>query len=336
MRQPRATQPRAIQPRAIQRTRRRRLITGVILVAGMLLSGSITFAVWPHGESSARPGQLRVVSTTNFLTDTVREVGGDRVAVSGLMGPGVDPHLYNATASDVARLRGADLVVAVGLYLEGNLQPVLDDVAERRPVLLAGERIPTERLLEPADDAPAAEEFDPHVWFDVQLWRFVVNGVRDSLSAQDPANAAYYRQRAASYRAELDQLDTEIRARIATIPESRRVLVTSHDAFRYFGRAYDMDVVGIQGISTSDEATTADVERVANLVARRQVPAVFVESSVSEQTLQAVLAAARSRDHPLRLGGELYSDAAGAAGTPEGSYPGMLRANVDRLVAGLS
>ncbi|MQA09406.1 MAG: manganese transporter [Pseudonocardiaceae bacterium] len=303
----------------------------------LLLGSSIAWAVWPRTQLSRdSSAPLEIVTTTNFLTDAVRRVGGKHVRVTGLMGPGVDPHLYKATASDVDRLREADLVIAVGLYLEGNMQHVLDDVAGSRPVVQAGERIPAEKLLAAPQGAAPREEHDPHVWFDVRLWKIVVDSVRDSLAKRDPEHAADYQRRAERYHGELNRLDGEIRQRLARIPPQRRVLVTSHDAFRYFGRAYGLDVLGIQGISTGDEATTADVERVASTVARRGVPAVFVESSVSRQTLEAVLAASRARGHALRIGGELYSDSAGAPGSPEGSYVGMLRANVDRLVAGLS
>lgn len=322
--------------RGQQRRRRRWAFTSVITIAMLLLGGSVAWAIWPHGNTAGPGERLRVVTTTNFLTDTVRRIAGPHARVSGLMGPGVDPHLYKPTASDVSRLRDADVVIAVGLYLEGSMQHVLDDVAETTPVIEAGESIPPDRLLTPAPDANPAEEHDPHVWFDVRLWSVVAGAVRDGLAEQDPAHAADYRERTGAYHAELDRLDGELRRRVAEIPPSRRVLVTSHDAFRYFGRAYGFDVLGIQGISTGDEATTGDISRVAGLVARRDIPAVFVESSVPKQTLQAVLAASRARGHQLRIGGELFSDSAGAAGTPESGYVGMLRANVDRLVERLS
>ncbi len=326
----------AMSSRRAARRRRTRLTT-VAVVACLLVVGSLTaWAVWPRAASSASEGdRLRVVTTTNFLTDTVREVGGDDVDVVGLMGPGVDPHLYRPQASDLDLMRSADLVIAVGLYLEGSMQNVLDDLSRTQPILQAGERIPTDRLLSPPVGAAPAEEYDPHVWFDVSLWTSVVEAVRDGLAERDPEHAAQYRQRADRYRSELAAVDEEIRQRIAEIPAERRVLVTSHDAFRYFGRAYGMDVVGIQGISTADEATTGDIDRVAATVADRGVRSVFVESSVSRQTLDAVIAAARSRGSPIAVGGELFSDAAGAAGTAEGSYIGMLRANTERIVAGL-
>ena len=326
----------AMSSRRAARRRRARLRT-VAVVASLLVVGSLTaWAVWPRTASSASEGdRLRVVTTTNFLTDTVREVGGDDVDVVGLMGPGVDPHLYRPQASDLDLMRSADLVIAVGLYLEGSMQNVLDDLSRTQPVLQAGEGIPTERLLPPPAGAAPAEEYDPHVWFDVSLWTSVVDTVRDGLVGLDPGNAAQYRQRADRYRSKLEALDEEIRQRIAEIPAERRVLVTSHDAFRYFSRAYGTDVVGIQGISTADEATTGDIDRVAATVTDRGVRSLFVESSVSRQTLDAVIAAARSRGSPITVGGELFSDAAGAAGTPEGTYVGMLRSNTDKIVVGL-
>jgi len=326
--------------RRASRRRTVRFTTAGVIAWALVVACLVGWVVWPRTTSSASPDdRLRVVTTTNFLTDTVRQVGGADVEVVGLMGPGVDPHLYRPKASDLALLRSADLVVAVGLYLEGNMQTVLDDLARTQPVLLAGERIPDDRLLAPPAGAAPEEEHDPHIWFDVSLWSAVVEAVRAGLVEHDPAGADGYRDRAARYTGELEALDREVRRRIATIPAQRRVLVTSHDAFRYFGRAYDIDVVGIQGISTADEATTGDVERVAATVAQRGVRSVFVESSVSGQTLQAVIAAARSlgsdSDIGVGVGGELFSDAAGAAGTREGTYAGMLRANTDRIVAGL-
>lgn len=323
------------QLRATRQRRERLTAAGVI--AGLLTVLSLVgWVVSPGSVASADRGdRLKVVTTTNFLTDTVRRIGGPDVEVVGLMGPGVDPHLYRARASDLDLMRSADVVIGVGLYLEGSMQGVLDDLSRNQPVVMAGEQIPTERLLAPPQGAAPAEEYDPHVWFDVSLWTSVVDSVRDTLVEFDAQHAERYAQRAAGYRAELDALDVEVRQRIATIPAERRVLVTSHDAFRYFGRAYGIDVVGIQGISTADEATTADIERVTAVLVERGVRSVFVESSVSGQTLQAVLAAARSRGADIAIGGELFSDAAGAAGTDEGTYVGMLRTNTDLIVTGL-
>jgi manganese/zinc/iron transport system substrate-binding protein len=283
------------------------------------------------GEASAEA--VRVTTTTNFITDTARQIGGDRVSVEPLMGPGVDPHLYRASAGDVDALRDADLILYGGLELEGKMEEILSELAERQPTVAVTRDIPEGRLL-PAEGAMAGEH-DPHVWFDVALWKIASRTIRDALIEVDPAGRDDYRRNAERYLDRLDRLDRDVRRRLATIPRQRRVLVTSHDAFRYLGRAYDVEVAGIQGVSTQSEATTADIERIAALVAARGVGAVFVESSVPPQTIDAVLAAAAERGGSARVGGELFSDAAGEQGTPEGTYAGMLEHNVRAIEEGL-
>lgn len=291
------------------------------------------------GEEAAAGGgddaALEVAATTNFVADTVREVGGDRVSVTGLMGPGVDPHLYKASAGDVETLRDADAIFYGGLYLEGKMAEVLGELSGSVPSVAVSEAVPTDRLLSPPADAAPEEEFDPHVWFEPGLWRHAVAAVRDELSELDPEGAETYEANADRLLSAMDELERYGRERISAIPKRQRVLVTSHDAFRYFGRAFDIDVVGIQGISTADEATTADVDRVAGLIADRGVRAVFVESSVPQQTINAVLAAARERGAEVEVGGELFSDAAGEQGTPEGTYVGMVRSNIDAIAEAL-
>jgi manganese/zinc/iron transport system substrate-binding protein len=305
-----------------------------LLVAAGLLTLSGCVAAPASGTEPIGDRRVRVTTTTNFLTDAVGRIGGDRVEVTGLMGPGVDPHLYRASAGDVQALRGADVILYCGLQLEGRMGDLLADLAARQLTSAVTDRIPREQLLAPAPGA--GEEHDPHVWFDVSLWSQVSESIAATLSLRDPAHAAGYRARLDAYLGELAALDGEIDRRLATIPPRRRVLVTSHDAFAYFGRRYRLDVAGIQGISTAAEATTADVERVAQLVAERGVPAVFVESSVPRQTIDALLAAAAQRGARIHVGGELYTDAAGNPGTPEGTYIGMLRANADRIADGLT
>lgn len=294
------------------------------------------------GCSAAEPGanaagvaerKVRVTTTTNFITDTLREIGGDRVEVTGLMGAGVDPHLYKASAGDVGKLRDADLIVYGGLNLEGKMADLLDELAERQTTVAITKDIPRERLLAPPQGT--AFDYDPHVWFDVGLWQTAARTAAAALKEKDPSHAAVYDANLARYLQRLDEVDADVRAQIASIPRERRVLVTSHDAFSYFGRRYDVDVVAIQGISTATEATTASVRRVAQIIADRNVKAAFIESSVPRQTIDAVLAAARRRGADVRLGGSLFSDAAGDTGTPEGTYIGMLRANADTITQGL-
>lgn len=273
---------------------------------------------------------VRITTTTNFITDLARQVGGERVEVDGMFGPGVDPHLYKASAGDVAALADADLVLHSGLHLEGRLGDVLDALAPQRAVVAVTSGIDTSDLID-----VGGGHVDPHVWFDVRLWSMAVPPVVDALVRLDPGSAEHYRRRGAAYRAELDHLDRWVRAEVGSLPATARVLVTSHDAFSYFGRRYGFDVVAIQGISTASEATTADIERVASTVAARGVRSVFLESSVPPQTVAAVAAASRHHGHPLHDGGSLFADAAGDEGTPEGTYIGMIRHNTTTIVEGL-
>jgi manganese/zinc/iron transport system substrate-binding protein len=307
----------------------------VLLAALALLGAAVAAGCGAVGGTTGTGGDgdavLEAAATTNFVADTVREVGGERVSVTGLMGPGVDPHLYNASAGDVQTLRDADVIFYNGLFLEGKMAEVLAEMSGTVPSVAVAEAVPEDNLLPPPADAAPEEEFDPHVWFDPSLWRHAVVAIRDRLSELDPAGAQTYEANADRLLSEMRELERHGRERIEAIPDRQRVLVTSHDAFRYFGGAFDIDVVGIQGISTADEATTADVERVANLIADRGVPAVFVESSVPQQTIDAVLAAARQHGAQVEVGGELYSDAAGEEGTSEGTYLGMVRANIDTI-----
>lgn len=275
---------------------------------------------------------IRVGATTNIVTDLARVIGGDRVEVTGLMGPGVDPHLYKASAGDVATLRGSDIVFYGGLELEGRMSDLLAELAARTPTVAVTRDIPEARLLSSSRYRGA---FDPHVWFDVGLWQIATRTVADAYAEIDPAHAEEYRARAAAYLAELEELDAYVTRKAASVPERSRVLVTSHDAFGYFGRAYGFRVEAIQGTSTQTQATTADIERVARVIDERDLSAVFVETSLPRQTIEAVLAAAAARGQRARVGGELFSDAAGSAGTPEGTYIGMVRHNIDLIVEGL-
>ncbi|TQJ03285.1 metal ABC transporter solute-binding protein, Zn/Mn family [Amycolatopsis cihanbeyliensis] len=319
--------------RARRRDRWSLVAFGAVFV--LAFGGALGYAVRADPGPGATGDRLRVVTTTNFLDDTVRRIGGEDVRTVRLMGPGVDPHLYQAKAGDLAQLRQADAVIAIGLFLEGSMERTLEDIARSKPVLFAGEQVPEELLLDPAEGAPSGEEHDPHIWFDPRLWAYVVDAIEAELARIDPANARDYQRRGAAYRERVLGLGEDIRARLGRIPPAHRQLVTSHDAFRYFGRAFGMEVVAIQGISTEEEASTADIGRVAGEVMASGVRSVFLESSVPRQTLEAVLAAVRQRGGEVRIGGELFSDAAGDDGTPEGSYLGMVRANADRLVEGL-
>jgi manganese/zinc/iron transport system substrate-binding protein len=273
---------------------------------------------------------VRVVTTVGMVADAVERVGGDRVEVQGLMGPGIDPHLYKASEGDVRRLERADVIFYGGLHLEAKMADVLERIGNRRLTRAVTDGIPRARLID-----VGGGQFDHHVWFDVGLWKGAVREVRDTLAAADPGHAAGYRARASAYLEELDALEAEVRRKSETVPPAARMIVTAHDAFGYFGRAYGFEVVGLQGISTASEAGAKDVQRLAELIASRRIPAIFVESSVTPRTIEAVKEAVRARGFDVEIGGSLFSDAMGSAGTPEGTYIGMVRHNADTITEAL-
>lgn len=285
-----------------------------------------------HSGASRGTGPLRAVATTGMIADIVERVGGDRVEVTGLMGPGVDPHLYKATPGDVRALTRADIVFYNGLHLEAAMGEVLEEMGERARTVPVTRNIPPGRLLAPPE---FAGQYDPHVWFDVTFWMSAVETVADALSEADPAGAAAYSASAQSYLQELAELDRWVHRRIGELPEERRVLITAHDAFNYFGQAYGVDVLGLQGISTALEAGTGDVQRIAEVIVARRIPAVFVESSIPRRTIGAVQEAVGARGGSVEIGGELFSDAMGNPGTAEGTYVGMVRHNVNTIVNAL-
>jgi manganese/zinc/iron transport system substrate-binding protein len=284
----------------------------------------------PLREATGR--RLQVVTTVNMVSDLVRQVGGDRVQVTELMGPGVDPHLYKASAGDVRKLAFADLVAYSGLHLEGKMAELLEKMPRSIAVTDA---IPKEKLIRPPGGFAGAYTYDPHVWFDVSTWSHTVGHVAEALSRLDPNARGTYEKNAKAYRQRLAALDTIARQELKRVPAPERVLVTAHDAFAYFGRRYGVEVRGLQGLSTTAEAGTRDVRDLVDFVVKRRIRAIFVESSVPRRTLEAVVAASRSRGWNLSIGGELFSDAAGEPGTEEGTYVGMVEHNVRTIVAGL-
>lgn len=310
-------------------SRSKRAIAVVGLAALVLVSAA---GCGGGGEARAAEGELRVTTTTTMVTDLVREVGGGKVEVTGLMGPGVDPHLYRASQRDVLALSEADAVFYNGLFLEGQMVEIMEKVDRQKPAVAVTEDIPREELLASED---YDDQYDPHVWFDVGMWRTSVGPVVETLSELDPENAGYYERRGAAHERELAELDREVEREISSIPEDRRVLVTAHDAFRYFGREYGMEVRGLQGISTEAEAGTGDVSGLADYLAEEEIPAIFVESSVSPRSIRATQAAAEARGWEVEVGGELYADAMGEPGTRAGSYTGMIRENVDTITEAL-
>lgn len=302
-----------------------------LLLLVLLLAGCVAPAQAQTGDLSSRP--IRVATTVGMITDIVRQVGGERVQVTGLMGPGVDPHLYKASEGDVLRLGTADVIFYGGLHLEAKLAEVLERLGERVKTVAVTDGIDRSVLLKPAQ---FEGQYDPHVWFDVTMWMKAVEKVRDTLVEMDPGSAELYRANAKVYLAELDELHRYVKAQAERIPPEQRVLVTAHDAFNYFGRAYGFEVRGLQGVSTAAEAGASDVRGLADFLAQRQIRAIFIESSVPVRNIEAVQAAVRSRGWNIVVGGELFSDAMGSAGTTEGTYIGMVRHNIDTIVSALS
>jgi manganese/zinc/iron transport system substrate-binding protein len=284
-------------------------------------------------RSSVETG-LRVVATTSIVADLVRTIGGDEVALEALMGSGVDPHLYKPSAGDVRRMDGAQAVFYNGLHLEGKMTEVLEQMGRRGVHTVAvAHCVPESELL---TSEGFSGVYDPHVWFDVALWMHAAECVRDGLTSLEPAHADLFSDRTAAYLEELEATDGWVRRRIAEIPESVRVLVTAHDAFSYFGRAYDIDVRGLLGVSTAAEAGAADVQALAEFIATRRIPAIFIESSVSPRYVEALQQAARASGFEVAIGGSLYSDALGDPGGSAATYIGTVRSNVETIVAGLS
>ena len=277
-------------------------------------------------------GRIEVVCTTGMVADLARNIGGDRIAVVGMMGPGVDPHYYKASQGDLAKLTGADLILFNGLFLEGKMENIFAKMARSKQVLAVAKKIPEERLLRP----PEFEgNFDPHIWFDVSLWAQTIEPVVARLSALDPDGASVYRQNGTRYRARLDSLHQWVVEQVERLPEASRVLITAHDAFGYFGRAYGVEVIGLQGISTVADYGVNDVTRLVDLIVEREVKAIFVESSVPVRSIEAVREGCLGRGFQVKIGGTLYSDAMGAADSGADTYVGMVESNVNTMVGAL-
>lgn len=309
------------------------------LVIVLVAAGS---GLGPVGCSGREPPKfeglpIRAVCTTTIVADVVRRVGGDRVQAETLMGPGVDPHRYIPAGGDRKKLDNAHLVFVNGLHLEGKMADTFEKNRGRWRTVAVTDGIDRSQLLAADVDGGA---HDPHVWFDVRLWMNTVGPVRDALAGLDPDGAAGYGRNAAAYLKELEALDAEVRGQLDRVPKGRRVLVTSHDAFGYFGRAYGFEVVGLQGVSTASEVGTAQRDRLANVLGGRRVPAVFTETSVPPEGLRAVLddVAKKFGHEPKLVGGDdaLYSDALGEPGSAGGTYAGMVRHNVTVIVEALA
>jgi manganese/zinc/iron transport system substrate-binding protein len=284
-------------------------------------------------NDSKSNGKLNVVTTTSMITDLVKNIGGDYINLQGLMGSGVDPHLYKASEGDVTKLVNANVIFYNGLHLEGKLVEVFEKMgtATKTPIAL-GDVLDKSTLI---GSDYFASSYDPHVWFDINYFRQFTKKVTQVLSEKDPDNAANFRANETAYLLRLDNLQSRIKTTIETLPRAKRILVTAHDAFNYFGKAYDFEVVGLQGLSTATEAGVQDVQNLSTFIIENNIKAVFVESSVPKRTIEALQAAVISKGHEVAIGGTLYSDALGNAGTVEGTYVGMFEYNVNTIVNAL-
>ena len=273
--------------------------------------------------------QLTIVTTTGMIADLTKNIGGKHVKVTALMGTGVDPHLYKATQGDLRRLVNADIILYNGLHLEGKLQGIFEQMSRKKPVF-AISRLITKPELIYHDNNP-----DPHIWFDITLWQKAGERVLDILISEDPSNQKQYKQNAQTYLKQLQELHQWVLSEIKSIPKSRRILITAHDAFGYFGQAYDIKVMGLQGVSTASEFGLQDIRQLKAIIVKHQVRAVFVESSVSPRFIEALVKGVEAEGTPLKIGGELYSDAMGLTNTPEGTYIGMVKHNTTTIVNAL-
>ena len=290
-----------------------------------------------NNESSVEreiKGSMNIVTTTGMINDIVLNVGGDKIKTISLMGPGVDPHLYKASAKDVNTLAEANIIFYNGLHLEGKMVDVFENMSKRGIYTVpVAEGVDESILLQPES---FQGYYDPHIWFDVELWITAVNTVRDALIKKNPENKETYIKNAEIYLNKLNELEQYTNKKVSTLPKEKRVLITAHDAFGYFGLAYDFEVIGLQGVSTDSEASTADVQNLSKLIVKRQIPAIFIESSVSPKYIQAVKEAVRAKGFNVEVGGVLYSDALGNPGTPEAEYIGMFKHNVNTIVDSLN
>ncbi|MGC3969321.1 MAG: zinc ABC transporter substrate-binding protein [Pirellulales bacterium] len=302
------------------------IVVGCGPSAGNSASGDAA-GEWP---SFAGKHPLKAICTTGMVAEVVRNVGGAHVEVEQIMGEDIDPHLFTATPDVISKLSRADAIFYSGLHLEGRMAEVFERLALRKPTIAVTSSVPRERLI-----SVGHEELDPHVWFDVALWALTIDSVEKFLAKFDPPHAADYQKAAASYRDELKKLDEECRSRLATIPTDRRAMVTAHDAFHYFGRAYNVEVRAVQGVSTETEAGVKEINTLVDFLVARKIRAVFLERSVGDRNMRALLEGCQAQGHSVTIGGELFSDSMGKVGTPEGTYVGMVRHNIDVIVKAL-
>tara|TARA_R110000772_G_scaffold46819_6_gene106967 strand:- start:705 stop:1610 length:906 start_codon:yes stop_codon:yes gene_type:complete len=292
----------------------------------------LALAIISCKNTSEKSGKLKVVTTTSMLTDLVKNIGGDLVEINGLMGAGVDPHLYKASEGDVTKLYQADVIFYNGLHLEGKLVEVFEKMGSKKMTVSLGESLDKNELI---GSEYFASNYDPHVWFNIQFFKHFGDRVTEILVSKDAKNADKFRENNTLYQKKLDELEADVKATIETLPKEKRILVTAHDAFNYFGKQYGFNVLGLQGISTATEAGVQDVRRLSQFIIDNKVKAIFIESSVPRRTIEALQEAVLSKNHEVVIGGSLYSDALGDLGTIEGTYVGMFKANVKTIVEAL-
>lgn len=301
----------------------RRTVLGAAAAALLAVAGATTAP-----RSSAAADKLAVVATTGMIADAATQIGGDAIKVKALMGPGVDPHAYRQTRSDIVAMTKADLILSHGLFLEAQMEAFFENLAKTRQVVAVAEAVPEEFLIGHDD---YADKFDPHVWMDPDRWQHVVIAIRDALIEAMPERKPEFEANTAAYLSEIETLGAFAKEVLATVPDEGRVLISAHDAFNYFGEAYGFDVIGIQGISTQSEAGLHRVAELVNLLVDRQIKAVFVESSVSDRSVRALIEGAAAKGHEVVIGGSLFSDAMGEPGSYEGTYLGMIDHNATTI-----
>ena len=284
-------------------------------------------------EQDENDGYLTILATTGMIEDAVQNIVGDSAQVLALMGPGVDPHLYKATQGDLKKMQDADVVFYNGLHLEGKLSEVLKKLSRLKPVYAVADGVPEEKLRR---DAQFQNAIDPHIWFDVSLWKYAVSHIQEKLAEKDPARADFYLQNTRAYLQKLDSLHEVVKAEIDKIPQEKRVLITAHDAFGYFGDAYHIEVRGLQGISTMSEYGLRDITELVDFIVSRNISAIFIETSVSDRSIQSVVEGCNKRGHAVEIGGNLYSDAMGPKGAFSGTYIGMVSHNVKTITEALN
>lgn len=312
---------------------KRKIPVLVAVILALMVSVMISFNGCAAENTKKENNKIKLVATTTMLSDLAKNIGGEKVEVTGLMGTGIDPHLYQASAGDVSSLQKADVVLYNGIHLEGKMSDIFATLEEQNKTVITVEDALQESDLIRSEDSET--NFDPHIWFDVSLWKKAAVHLVDELSVYAPDSKEVFAENLKNYLEELNGLEEFIQEKLISLPKEKRILVTAHDAFSYFGRAYDFEVKGLQGISTETEAGTQDISVMAGFIAENQIKAVFVESSVSPKTIEALQAAVKSKGFETAIGGSLYSDSLGDKESGADTYIETFKANVETIVSAL-